>query len=498
METPANIKFENSPADSLADSFVSTPGTAYPPLFDDEPSHNGMDAMTPQSYDDNFRSSTMDPSIAGSPAPEKKPVKKRKSWGQQLPEPKTNLPPRKRAKTEDEKEQRRVERVLRNRRAAQSSRERKRLEVEKLEAEKHAVERRAKDLELRLQEMEERNMALTRQLEQLGGSIPVFGSSPVASSPVSELRHSTPVTFSKDMFGQQETENRPISTQALPQEPAQTVNPAALSPEMRPVAESSNATSSDLTQHPAAMLCDLQCQSEETGPWMDSASTPMGFRLLITALWATLSFEIFSSIATPLFQIVNSLSTGSPLSPTTSILNLMIWLTTTTASLTSQTPMMTSSTLTTSQRPRFSLRISLLRRLLACSPKLARPLKDATMEQMRRAVEQQLPDCLSSAGANRHSMGNSPSVEALMTLCWAIHVIEKELRLENTPKLGADMEGGQTAELTFRPTTKVRERDGDSFSFVRDGRRGSMSSGSGRSKKSLGDWRPVFDRPHGR
>lgn len=255
METPANIKFENSPADSLADSFVSTPGTAYPSLFDDEPSHNGMDAMTPQSYDDdNFRGSTMDPSIAGSPAPEKKPVKKRKSWGQQLPEPKTNLPPRKRAKTEDEKEQRRVERVLRNRRAAQSSRERKRLEVEKLEAEKHAVERRAKDLELRLQEMEERNIALTRQLEQLGGSVPVFGSPHVASSPVSELRHSTPVTFSKDMFGQQETENRPISTQALPQQPAQTVNPAALSPEMRPVAESSNATSSDLTQHPAVSV----------------------------------------------------------------------------------------------------------------------------------------------------------------------------------------------------------------------------------------------------
>jgi len=255
METPAHIKFENSPADSLADSFVSTPGTAYPPLFDDDMSPMDMnDAMTPQSYDDNFRGSTMDPSIAGSPAPEKKPVKKRKSWGQQLPEPKTNLPPRKRAKTEDEKEQRRVERVLRNRRAAQSSRERKRLEVEKLEAEKQAVERRAKDLELRLQAMEERNAMLTRQLQQLGGSMPIFESSPVASSPVAELRQSTPVTFSADIFGQQETENRPISTQSLPQQPAKTVNPAALSPEMRPVAESSNATSSDLTQHPAVSV----------------------------------------------------------------------------------------------------------------------------------------------------------------------------------------------------------------------------------------------------
>lgn len=33
-------------------------------------------------------------SISGTPGAEKKPVKKRKSWGQQLPEPKTNLPPR--------------------------------------------------------------------------------------------------------------------------------------------------------------------------------------------------------------------------------------------------------------------------------------------------------------------------------------------------------------------------------------------------------------------
>jgi transcriptional activator HAC1 len=157
---------------------------------------------------------------------------------------------------------------------------------------------------------------------------------------------------------------------------------------------------------------------------------------------------------------------------------------------------MNSSTMTTSQRPRFSLRISLLRRLLACSPKLARPLKDATMEQMRRASEQQLPDCLFSASANRQKLGNSPSVEALMTLCWAIHVIEKELRLENTPKLGADMEEGQAVELTFRPTIEIRERE--EFPFVKHGRRGSMGSGSGRSKKTLGDWRPVFDHPHGR
>lgn len=47
---------------------------------------------------------------------------------------KSTLPPRKRAKTDEEKEQRRVERILRNRRAAHASREKKRRHVEYLES----------------------------------------------------------------------------------------------------------------------------------------------------------------------------------------------------------------------------------------------------------------------------------------------------------------------------------------------------------------------------
>ena len=65
--------------------------------------------------------------------------------------------PRKRAKTEDEKEQRRVERVLRNRRAAQSSRERKRLEVE-------ALEKKTKELETALENANKANELLMDEL----------------------------------------------------------------------------------------------------------------------------------------------------------------------------------------------------------------------------------------------------------------------------------------------------------------------------------------------
>lgn len=88
------IKFEDSPAES----FVSTPGELYPSLFGDAaPSATDSttldpsDMLTPPPFIEDGAAS---PAAADSPSTEKKPVKKRKSWGQVLPEPKTNLPPR--------------------------------------------------------------------------------------------------------------------------------------------------------------------------------------------------------------------------------------------------------------------------------------------------------------------------------------------------------------------------------------------------------------------
>jgi len=448
--------------------------------------------------------------MAGTPAPEKKPVKKRKSWGQQLPEPKTNLPPRyildarftivdqsanpfsrKRAKTEDEKEQRRVERVLRNRRAAQSSRERKRQEVEALENEKRAIERRNADLEMRLADMQAKNELLMRELEQFTGGMTVFRSSSIASTPAQpELRSApTPVTFSQELFGSRDAQEQPISTQPIiKSEPTQTVNPASLSPEIRPVDESANASSSDMTQHPAAMLCDLQCQSEEQWPWMDSTTSARAIsQILAINLFINMTLEAISTLLTPLSQIVTSLRTGSPLSPTNSILTTIIWLATTTVSLTTSTSM-TSSTKTTSLRPRFTLRIRLLRRLLTCSPNLARPLLDATMVAMRLASEQQLQDCLSNADAGHYGGSNSPSVEVLMTLLWAITVIEKE-RGQEAPKLDAAAEVRQS-EVELQELFRPREiRGGRGVSFVPPhGREAEMG------QKSLEGWR-LGDRP---
>lgn len=101
------LKFEASPAES----FLSAPGDNFSSLFADSSSIpstlNPKEMMTPDSFaDDHSRLSAIPESPEADDdmedisaatehsSSEKKPVKKRKSWGQVLPEPKTNLPPR--------------------------------------------------------------------------------------------------------------------------------------------------------------------------------------------------------------------------------------------------------------------------------------------------------------------------------------------------------------------------------------------------------------------
>ncbi|XDG08035.1 hypothetical protein ABKA04_007650 [Annulohypoxylon sp. FPYF3050] len=257
--TTPQVKFEASPAESL----MSVPGDMYPSLFATSSSVNTLESvMTPQSFTEEKSAST---EPTPSPAPEnaeKKPAKKRKSWGQVLPEPKTNLPPRKRAKTEDEKEQRRVERVLRNRRAAQSSRERKRQEVE-------ALEQRNQQLEELLRNQQKTNELLMDELNKLRGNGGSRSSSPLDAFQPSPLTLSQPL-FGASQDGQAEDKPGMMNDFILMPEQDGTVDPASLSPELTPVAddnlgESSKAektataptsepTSTDATQHPAAVF----------------------------------------------------------------------------------------------------------------------------------------------------------------------------------------------------------------------------------------------------
>ncbi|KAK1968642.1 transcriptional activator hac1 [Colletotrichum sublineola] len=465
------IKFEDSPAES----FVSTPGELYPSLFGDANSASDntvdpSDMMTPPSFNDEddvavsvSSSTTPAPSGTGTGSPEKKQTKKRKSWGQVLPEPKTNLPPRKRAKTEDEKEQRRVERVLRNRRAAQSSRERKRLEVE-------ALERRNKELESALQNVTKANQLLVEELNKFRRDSGMLTRS---SSPLDTLNTNS-VTLSQELFSSQDghqpsmdetkslVDDLITSSQSNP-----TVNPASLSPELSPIPEGSKTNgaeqqtaetsiakpTSDLTQRPAAMLCDLQCHLSEELPqsWLAS-QTPLhptlAFYLQLQTLLVT-SAVILSVCQRPLTQIAMSLKAGFSLPPTPLITNTIIWLVTLPPSFkslsTSTSSSTTRSTAQPSQRTRNSaailptLRLKSLQRILTCSPTLARPLMDATMEALRLVSEgcdDRVEGLATEYTAQRDSARQPhtwlagtplPSREVLLTLLWALRVEERKM-----------------------------------------------------------------------
>ncbi|OHE93336.1 transcriptional activator hac1, partial [Colletotrichum orchidophilum] len=462
------IKFEDSPAES----FVSTPGEIYPSLFGDanvvnDETLDPSDMMTPPPFNDDggvpaSTASTPAPDGAGSSSPDKKQTKKRKSWGQVLPEPKTNLPPRKRAKTEDEKEQRRVERVLRNRRAAQSSRERKRLEVE-------ALERRNKELESALQNVTKANQLLVDELNKFRRDSGMLTRSTSPHDPL----HKNSLTLSQELFSSHDGHRASLNeTKSLvddlitTSQHSATVNPASLSPELSPVAESEEVSgeeqptaetsvaksASDLTQRPAAMLCDLQCHLSEELPqsWLAS-QTPLhptlAFFLQLQTLLVT-SSVILSVCQRPLTQIAMSLKAGFSLPPTPTITNTIIWLVTLPSSKTRSISTSSSTTTITaqpSQRTRNpavispTLRLKSLQRILTCSPTLARPLMDATMEALRLVSERRDDREGRSSAASSAQRDSSrtpqmwtigaplPSKEVLLTLLWVLRVEERKM-----------------------------------------------------------------------
>ncbi|KAG0137783.1 hypothetical protein HOY82DRAFT_647208 [Tuber indicum] len=180
------MSFENSLLETFNNvlehgDFGSPDNEFLAPIFDQEPGspaecNVGINFTSP--LGEHSRDGEAGPGCSGSREPSKiEPTeknvvakvekKKRKSWGQELRIPTTNLPPHKRAKTDEEKEQRRIERILRNRAAARSSRERKEKQVEALEEERRGLAESNARMRARLTEMEESNMLLRQQLSAM-------------------------------------------------------------------------------------------------------------------------------------------------------------------------------------------------------------------------------------------------------------------------------------------------------------------------------------------
>ncbi|ETI22564.1 hypothetical protein G647_06640 [Cladophialophora carrionii CBS 160.54] len=219
------------------------------------------------------------------PASEQPTKKKRKAWGQPVPEIKQILPPRKRAKTAEEKEQRKNERILRNRRAADKSRQRQKAAVA--------------ELEIRQIRIEKENAALRELLDRYQSRFGVQADFPVplptepplvdldsAPSPSDLRSNTTPAPFTPSSFNDStEVEAvRPILVQSEQSTPVKHESPV-LAPQLNlihehPEAEQTNSQSmtslpgfpnvsvsaGDLGYQPASVSFDDQEQSWDQLP----------------------------------------------------------------------------------------------------------------------------------------------------------------------------------------------------------------------------------------
>jgi len=241
---------------------------------------------------------------------ESRPVKKRKSWGQVLPEPKTNLPPRKRAKTDDEKEQRRIERVKRNRLAAHNSRERKRVEMEDLQQQNNALEAELAVLRAELAAM--RNL--------VGGKLPTNMSFAAPQAPASTTSiTSAPEALTPSASSSSAHSHASISTPSMLDDASTPASESMSQPAtpFEPTMEDLHLQTpdifslddSELTQHSAAMLCDLQCRSDPSQAWMSSSPRSQLFQqtlAIFSLLLLQFQVSVMTAVSTTCSTLISS------------------------------------------------------------------------------------------------------------------------------------------------------------------------------------------------
>ena len=258
--------------------------------------------------------------------------------------------------------------------------------------------------------MEAENNRLNKQVAQLSAEIGTSRS----SSPKSVASPSP--TLTATLFKQEREEL------SLDKIPFPTPSVSEYSPSMKP---SDLVETSDMTQHPAEMLCDLQCQSEASQDlkasrfhFLNQNQNNTMLQTLMQLLCLMTTSAVYSAVIRPLNQIFLSLKEGSPLTFSTAEIQqhfpLILWLI--------STPNLSNSMVST---PRSVFRIQLLARLLACSPALARPLRDATSRALQLAASKSFTGG-SSSSADGHQVHQD--WELLLTMIWAIDCIERSKR----------------------------------------------------------------------
>lgn len=288
--------------------------------------------------------------------------------------------------------------------------------MEKLENEKIQMEQQNQFLLSRLSHMEAENNRLNQQVAQLSAEVrgSRCNSPKPAASPITTTESPT---LTPTLFKQERDDHLPLERIPFP-----TPSVRDYSPTLKPSTLAAEATSTDATQHPAAMLCgDLQCPSA-----MVASRCSTSAQVQAITMWQLLCLMMtstaYSTVIHPLSRILQSLKTGSPLAVSSTeeissrLFPLIQWLI--------STPTLSLSTTARSSKPPV-FRMRLLARLLACSPALARPLRDATGRALQLAVsESSLPRESRQGAAADAVAGGRQSWEFLITMIWAIDSIQ--------------------------------------------------------------------------
>jgi transcriptional activator HAC1 len=348
--------------------------------------------------------------------------KKRKAWGQPIPEFEKIIGPRKRAKTDAEKTQRAHERTLRNRRAAAQSRDKKQAQFAAMEIENQKLRQQLAQYQARFGTLSDNANTTSDPVKAQFPPAPL-NSYPTPSSEatfhqdlsISDLASSPPAisvtgpVLSQDELDFPHTEVSPTLAPTLQLDP-HPVQENILYSQQMPLA----ATSGDLpdaTQYSAAVLLDQQCQAsvESTSLIRRSemnSSFNLNFQLINLTILMTI-FENFSnSMLTPMYQIFRTLAGDFSMhSVRPEVLDHHFQL----IHCLIMTPMKGTA------RPVF--RMKLLSRLLACNPITARLITVAADRALQRQVTE---------GSNLEDLERCQKWASLLTLRWTIKWLEKE------------------------------------------------------------------------
>jgi transcriptional activator HAC1 len=363
------------------------------------------------------------------PPPDQPSKKKRKAWGQPVPEIKQILPPRKRAKTAEEKEQRKNERILRNRRAADKSRQRQKAAVAELEVRQVRIEKENASLRELLARYQTRFGIQDDFPAPMSSEPPLVdlesAPSPLELGAASTVTPMSPSSFHSSMEIDSVQPTLVLSEQSTPMK---TESPV-LAPQLNlthehPEAEQTTtsmsslpgfANVSGLTQYPAVVLCDLQCQPETWAislpAFPSTTKTNLGISYLLQVFQTLTIFHSFSTTTLlPMCQLFRILAQRLSMTSTEQDFS----------SILTNFPLIHSliSMPSTPTRPAV-FRMKLLSRLLACSPHMARLLLAAT----DRALQQVVSEEGFAEDSDRRWTWSS-----LMTIKWVILRLEREHR----------------------------------------------------------------------